>query len=397
MRAIVARMRNRGLILSMLACACTLLLLLPSLALADGGMIPIGDTFIYEPGQKAIIGWNGNQETLILSTDVYADSHTAVLRIIPLPSQPAIQQGNFDSFVRIGELLDEHFARRYHWWDCPGGMEEGTTGVEIVFHEKIGAHDIWVVKANDAGEFAEWAEDFLARNGIDYQIFPQEQRPEDLVTIGPGRYPSPLEWVVSGYILEGIDFFVFDLIELVPDLRSVEPIVYHFETDCLYYPLTISSVIPGETKISLFLLTPQPLDLEKLREIEPRVEEVGMRVAWTGGRPIQCKLNAAEVASIDLRLEELLGGDAWLTALVSSWGRYEGTIPLASLDEDVRLTEAFLTEPPESSAPMWGWTILGVVVIALISFIYFKRRRGAQLRRMEREYRKRAWERMQQR
>lgn len=377
MRAIVARMRNRGLILSMLACACTLLLLLPSLALADGGMIPIGDTFIYEPGQKAIIGWNGNQETLILSTDVYADSHTAVLRIIPLPSQPAIQQGNFDSFVRIGELLDEHSARRYHWWDCPGGMEEGTTGVEIVFHEKIGAHDIWVVKANDAGEFVKWADDFLVRNEIDYAI------------------SSPdLESLVEDYIEADTSIFVFDLIELVPDPRSVEPIVYHFETDCLYYPLTISSVIPGETKISLFLLTPQPLDLEKLREIEPRVEEVGMRVAWTGGRPIQCKLNAAEVASIDLRLEELLGGDAWLTALVSSWGRYEGTIPLASLDEDVRLTEAFLTEAPESSASIWGWTVLGLVVLALTSFVYLRRRRGAQLRRMEKEYRKRAWERM---
>jgi len=348
----------------------------PSVALADGGMIPVSETLVYEPGQKAIIGWNGIQEILILSTDVYADSDTVVLRIIPLPSQPAIQQGSFDSFVRIGELLDEHFARRYHWWDCPGGMEEGTTGVEIVFHEKIGAHDIWVVKAHDAGEFVKWTDDFLVQNEIDHTISSPE-----------------LESLAVHYIEHNIDFFVFDLMELGSKARSVEPIVYEFQTDFLYYPLTISSIIAGETYIRLFLLTPQPLDLGDSSESHFGV----MHIAHAHGDPIQCRLSEEEITSINSQLSELLGGDAWLTALESYDRRHGSWVPTSLLDEDLKITEASFTEPPESGTPIWGWTVLGLVVLALGGLLYYRYRRGAQLRRMEKEYRKRAWERMQQR
>jgi hypothetical protein len=400
MRIMVARMKNCGLILSMLVCACILLLSQPVSILADKGIVSIGVTEVYEPGQKAIIGWDGEREVMILATDVYADEDTIALEIFPLPSQPdRIEKGEFDSFIRLAELIRKEYKPPDHWWDCAHEGEEKGPGVEIVFHEKIGAHDIWVVKANDAAEFAEWAEDFLARNGIDYEIFPQEQRPEDFVAFQPATVPSPLERMVGDYIQEGIDFFVFDLIEISPDPRSVEPIVYQFKTDYLYYPLKISSIIPGYTEIRLFLLTPKPLDPEHL----PENELGGIRVAQADGKQIQFALDTEELESIDPRLEELLGGPAWLTALESYDPRYREEyyrtfpIPLSSLDEDVKITEASFTEPPESHTPIWGWTVLGLVVLALGGLLYFRYRRGAQLRRMEREYRKRAWERMQQR
>ena len=66
---------------------------------ADGGLIPLiptTDVSIYGPGQKAIIAWNGEEEILILSTDVYTSEDSPVLRIVPLPSNPtAIEKGNF--------------------------------------------------------------------------------------------------------------------------------------------------------------------------------------------------------------------------------------------------------------------------------------------------------------
>jgi hypothetical protein len=409
MKTMVVGMRNRGLILSMLACACILLLLLPSLVLADSGYVPLGVADVYEPGQKAIIAWDGEKEILILATDVRADSDTKALEIFPLPSQPEkIEQGDFDSFVRVAELIREHFGHRHPWWDCAAEEEAAGDGVEIVFHEKIGRHDVWVVKANDAGEFTEWAEDFLARNEIEHEL------------------SSPkLESLVGDYIGEGIDFFVFDLLEVTPDPKSVEPIVYQFKTDYLYYPLKISSITPGYTEIKLFLLTPKPLELEGLPESQiPGKQgdwaQAGIRIALAGEEPIQFELDEGELESIDQRLSELFGGDAWptadggglesidqrlgglfgghawLTALQSYWGRGDA-IPLESLDEDLKITEASFTEPPESSAPIWGWTVLGVVVLALGGLLYFRYRRGAQLRRMEKEYRKRAWERMQQR
>jgi hypothetical protein len=384
MRAIVAGMRNRGLILSTLVCAGILLLLLPSLALADSGWIPIGVAEVYEPGQKAIIAWDGENEILILATDVRADSDTMALEIFPLPSEPEkVEEGDFSSFTRIAELIEDEFGYHYHWWDCVTHEAGEGAGVEIVFHEKIGRHDIWVAKASDAGEFVDWAEDFLAQNEIEHEISSPE-----------------LESLVSDYIGEGIDFFVFDLVEISSEDRSVEPIVYQFKTDFLYYPLKISSIIPGYTEIRLFLLTPKPLEPEHL----PENELGGVRVAQTsGGKRIQFELDAEELGSIDPRLEGLLGGPAWLTVLESYDPRYGEErhfilpIPLASLEEDVKITEASFTEPPENRTAIWGWTILGVVVLALSGLLYFRYRRGAQLRRMEEEYRKRAWERMQQR
>jgi len=382
-RAIVAGMRNHGIILSTLVCASTLLLLLPSSALADSGWIPIGVAEVYEPGQKAIIAWDGENEILILATDVRADSDTMALEIFPLPSEPEkIEEGDFSSFTRIAELIEDEFKYQQPWWDCAPYQKAGN-GVEIVFHKKIGRHDIWVAKANDAGEFTQWAEDFLAQNEIEHEISSPE-----------------LESLVGDYIGEGIDFFVFDLVEISSEDRSVEPIVYQFKTDFLYYPLKISSIIPGYTEIRLFLLTPKPLEPEHL----PENESGGIRVAQTSsGKRIQFELDAEELESIDPRLEGLLGGPAWLTALESYEPRrpdvtgYTWPIPLASLEEDVKITEASFTEPPENRTAIWGWTILGVVVLALGGLLYFRYRRGAQLRRMEEEYRKRAWERMQQR
>ena len=45
---------------------------------ADRGMIPTSDVSVYGPGQKAIIAWNGEEEVLILSTDVYTSENSPV-------------------------------------------------------------------------------------------------------------------------------------------------------------------------------------------------------------------------------------------------------------------------------------------------------------------------------
>ena len=72
------------------ALSLILLISFPS-TLADMGGIPVTskpNVSIYEPGQKAIIAWNGTEEMLILSTDVNASEDTLALRILPLPSEP---------------------------------------------------------------------------------------------------------------------------------------------------------------------------------------------------------------------------------------------------------------------------------------------------------------------
>jgi len=354
-----------------LVCLCLVGPLLPASVLADGGMIPIASFAVYEPGQKAIIGWNGTQEVLILSTDVYADSDTTALRIIPLPSEPQrIEQGDFQSFIRVADLIRERFGHRSSLFACGMGKEGGVDGVDIVFHEKIGSHDIWVARTSDATEFIEWAEDFLAQNQIQYQI------------------SSPrLESLAGDYIAEGIEFFVFDLVELSPDQNSVEPILYQFQSDTLYYPIRISSIVPGYTRMSLFLLTPAPLDLGQLAEglaqlvvSEDRPERINIQVALADDEPIQCKLNKQEIESIDQRVASLFGQDAWLTAVEGA--PYGQDIPTASLKADLKLTQAFLgsAEKPIPARLVWLWVVLFLAAAGLAWFFYLRWKRASQLR-----------------
>jgi hypothetical protein len=317
---------------------------------------------------------------LILSTDVYAERNTTALRVIPLPSEPdRIEQGDFNSFLRIRDLIYDRFVPRHTWLDCAGGKKGGGgEGVHIVFHEKIGAHDIWVAKATDAAGFVNWAQDFLAQNQIQYQM------------------SSPqLESLAGQYIQEGIQFFVFDLIELSPDQKSVEPIVYQFQSDTLYFPLKISSIIPGYTELSLFLLTPEPLvDMSQLPESQfadqyndpVMMRACGIRVAGSVNKPIRFKLAKNELESIDQRVAELLqghawqssGGRVWLTALESYVGLPDepveegltSVVPLASLGKDIKLTRASFGELPGAGTPGWVWWLVGLAIVGLGGLLY---------------------------
>ncbi len=295
---------------------------LASVALADRGMVPISDVLVYGPGQKAIIAWNGEEETLILSTDVTASDDSQVLELLPLPSKPEIKKGDFASFEQVNLLIENHFpVTSWDWFkEGIGVMGPPGRGVVIIFHEKIGAHDITVVKAGDTAELIQWAEEFLKSAGIEKQI------------------SSPkLESVVASYLDQNINYFVFDLVEITSEPKSIEPIVYRFDTDFLYYPLKISTLAEGWTDINLFLLTPQPVSLHNLPEGStlPQDMEVGKFYGSKGTQPIQFKVNEEELISIDASIAELLGSNAWLTAV-----SYHGN--LAGLTEDLKITKVLL-------------------------------------------------------
>ncbi len=298
----------------MLLPICLSLVAMPlaQVTLADRGMVPIGDVSVYGPGQKAIIAWNGDEEIMVLSTDVSASGDSQVLEILPLPSEPKIEKGDFASFEQLNRLIEEHFPRQ--WWDGfrKGALTPGE-GVEIIFHEKIGAHDITVVKAGDSAELVMWAESFLRDAGIEHEIS-----------------SAKLESLVDDYIARDIEYFVFDLIEVTSEPKSIEPIVYRFNSDFLYFPLKISTLAQGWTDINLFLLTPQPVNLHWLpggSEL-PQGLEMGKFYGERGTPPIQFKLTEEELASINKDIAGLLQGDAWLTAMA-----YHGD--LADLTRDL--------------------------------------------------------------
>jgi hypothetical protein len=224
-----------------------LCLLMVSTALADRGSIPFSmDVLIYEPVQRAMIAWNGQEEILLLSTDLYASEQTRVLEVLPLPAEPKVKEGDVETFSRANNLILQKLMagdNQRNGESTKGPRSGAIPAGEITFHEKIGAHDISVVKVVDTKGFVAWVEDYLNKQGV--------SRPK----IAPILKESITEYIRDGYL-----WFVFDVVELEKKPRTNQAIQYRFASASLYYPLRISRTDQGDTLVRMLILTPQLLN-----------------------------------------------------------------------------------------------------------------------------------------
>jgi hypothetical protein len=283
---------------------------------ADRAMIPIRPNIsIYEPGQKAIIAWEESLkiEILILAVDAYADTTCKVLEILPLPSEPKIEKSDIQPFRAIQALVRKHTpVNPYRGKGPPPGFDGvRKDGVEIKFHKKIGAHDITCVKALNFQEFVNWTHDFIVSQEIDTLLF-----------------PTGLRSIIGSYMRKGIVYFIFDIIELGNRVSSIDPLIYRFTSPYPYFPLQISSLAEGDTKIQLFLLTEQspttatvrPFKFGKYLFYGSKLEDI----------TINFKLTKEELGTIEPSITKLMTGDVWLTAL-------ELETPAKKLTSDLRI------------------------------------------------------------
>ncbi len=254
MKKIFMNIKTKYLVILLLI----LILLAPSVVYANRGMMVIGpmDVDLQESGQNAIVAFNGNEEVIILSTDVSSSESTLVLEVIPLPSNPnKVEEGSFDSFEKLIEIIQEKIetmARR-EMTKGRGVPEEAAPGVEITFHKKIGAHDVTIVKINDLDYFINWVKDFTTNKGFEYKEISQEFKD-----------------TVENYLDRDIRFFVFDVIETSEDTKRIKPLIYRFETDFLYYPLEITATSDAGwtiSKVNIFLIAKGIIDDEKIINI----------------------------------------------------------------------------------------------------------------------------------
>ena len=229
---------------------CALLVVVVALlgagaALADRGSIPFDPLVrVFEPNQRAIIGWNGQEEVLILTTDLQASAPTQVLEVLPLPAEPTVTESDVQVFSDLTAIINSHLAAAEDDGSRNQGMAAGAPGpaAEVTFHERIGAHDVTVFKVLDQGGFVSWVEDYLAAQNA------------QAVTV-----PDPLEQVVGEYLADGYAWFVFDVVSLDSEPKTNQAIQYRFASDSLYYPLRITRTEEGPTTVDLIVLTPDPL------------------------------------------------------------------------------------------------------------------------------------------
>jgi len=319
--------------------------LLMPVASADRCVIPTTDVDVYGPGQKAIIAWNGERERLILSTDLYASVDTRVIEVLPLPSEPVIEEGSFESFEAIQRLMTEHVPRA-----VTGGPE--TKGLEIIFHERIGAHDITVVKATSLEELLRLMLKYAQANGLSQGSSVNEET----------------RAILEDYLARGYNYWVFDLVDVYSAARTVEPIVYEFQTASLYYPLKVSATTRGAAEIVLYLISTE--------QIAEDVLPSGMRVAryMPNDQPIQFQVSNDDLARIEKGVASLFPvpliyptpAAGWFTAV-----KYEGN--LSDLDFDLEIPKR--PAPQRSIAVSTDKTQydLGETVTIVVDFTHMKR------------------------
>ena len=218
-------------------------LLLLSPVSANRGMIPVNPNVqIFEPNQRAMIAWNGVEEILLLSTDLHASDSTTLLEVLPLPSEPDVKKGDLETFRKATDLINRKLFK--------GRMAKGrelskdviVPSGDVTFHKRIGAHDISVTHLLNAQGFVDWVVDYLQTLGIETDVVSAEMRK-----------------LIEGYVSDGFEWYVFDVISLGKETVTNEPIQYRFESKHVFYPLKITSTAEGSTSIELLILTPRLL------------------------------------------------------------------------------------------------------------------------------------------
>jgi hypothetical protein len=275
-------------------------------ASADMGQIHASDAAIREDSQKAIILHNGTEEVLILGTDLKGDRKTGILRFIPFPSEPRIMKAPDATFDILAEIMKKH--RLQFLMASKGGGPEGAP-VELLLHEKLGSHDMTLIKVNDAVQFREWANTYFKRKGLPTKA----------------KYATA-EAIVDDYVKRGIPYFVIDYVEVTEQTRFIEPVAYRFASKSLYYPLKTSNSFGGKGAIELVLLLPGTL-------CEPSLGAYDTCLGLPAfNQHVQVSTSAAvpvdDLAGIYPEAEAFFAGHQVFMQMVSYWGDY-------SFEEDV--------------------------------------------------------------
>lgn len=212
-----------------------------SLLFADMGAIYIhkDNVTVSEPAQKAVILHNGSEEILILETDIKASAQTEIMRFIPFPSEPKVSLAPENAIGEMGKLVQAKNLQYISIHHTKGGSGTKSQPVaEVVSKTKLGAHDLTVVRINDAAHFSKWVQDYF-KNKRGLQAGPEL---------------AQVAKTAAEYTKDGIPYFVFDFVTIGSDDKSVAPVAFRFESKKVYYPLRTSNTIGGDGRIQLFFL-----------------------------------------------------------------------------------------------------------------------------------------------
>lgn len=199
------------------------LFFIPSLALADGMLVYPPDYYVTQTEQKAVVFYEKNIETLVLSITFKGDAEKFGW-VVPVPNKPKIEKASDELFTSLKELTQA----------LPQPLKKPSLkveeGIEIIETQKVEYYDITTLKASDSHSLNEW----LNKNNF--------------------VFPKSANYILDSYIKNNW-YFVAIKIDTSSLSSNVEeqlkeghavPLKLTFKSDQIIYPLKISSVMGRE-------------------------------------------------------------------------------------------------------------------------------------------------------
>jgi hypothetical protein len=238
------------------------LLIIPSLVKADGGMFPRPGYWVGETEQKAVIFYDKEVETLVISTTFRGDASNFAW-VVPTPSKPEVSRSNDEIFTALAELTSEKNIEPY---PVPMMYRTGAvaeSGVEIIEQKKVEYYDITVLTADDPEALAKWL------NENNYQ------------------FPEKAKYILNSYI-ENKWYFTavkIDTESLSPAVETqlregnAVPLKLVFPSKNIVYPMKISGVIETFSEPPIIYQGENQGEIQQVNNVSSGVVDSGSGVA----------------------------------------------------------------------------------------------------------------------
>ncbi|MHC5037278.1 MAG: DUF2330 domain-containing protein [Planctomycetota bacterium] len=246
---------------------------------ADGMLVPPEqdlDADLFEPQQKAIIVHDGNQEDMILQIR-YEGSVKAFAWVVPTPTYPEVKLASGDPFPALLKSLHKREVARFKRSNAiipggggfGGGVDPKKPPVSVHERKKLGPYDISILSTSAEGEKGIQAlVGWLDKNGY--------------------KLPAGADQVLAYYVERKAFFTAMRIdvgktngeVEKRLNQGTIQPVVFSFASEDVFYPLRVSSLNRNVTEVLLYVFH---RDEEKIGEKlwkELRRREKKDQAAW---------------------------------------------------------------------------------------------------------------------
>ena len=219
---------------------------------------------INEPTQKAIIVYDAGREDLVLQVK-YEGPVNEFGWLVPVPSVPKVGKGSMGCFYELSQMTQGVTEGNWNTLGVASAGIEHQGSVRVIEQKTVGAYEVAVLAATDAGSLQRW----LEQNQFSY--------PKDNAAVIEEYVRKGWYFVAMRIQLGAGDSFKLSApgaVQAASAKRSagsvraklaqgeLHPLQISFDTPRCIFPLKISAVNGHPSEISLYVLSQEPL-LEK--------------------------------------------------------------------------------------------------------------------------------------